>query len=88
MNHDVAVRAERDHIVHRIGQVIFAHRMQWNTVRDVDVVSPGFPVKLLKAEAASLAPAAMVLKAGFSGGRVALIGIHEDLRFCTFAVRG
>ena len=55
---------------------------------DVDEVPSGFPVKLLKAEAASLTQVAMVLQAGFSGGRVALIGIHEDLRFCTFTVRG
>ena len=88
MNHGVAVRAERDHIIHRIGPVIFPHRMQRNTVMDVDEVPSGFPVKLLKAEAASLTQVAMVLQAGFSGGRVALIGIHEDLRFCTFTVRG
>jgi len=62
--------------------------MQRNTVMDVDKVPPGFPVELFKAEAASLAPLAMVLQAGFSCGRVTLIGIYEDLRFSTFAVQG
>ncbi len=88
VNHGVAVRAERDHIIYRVGPVILTHRMQRDPVMHVDKVAPGFAVKLLKAEAASLTPVAVVPQAGFSGRRITFVSINKDLRLCAFAVYG
>jgi hypothetical protein len=81
VNHGVTVRAERDHIIYRVGPVILTHRMQRDPVMHVDKVPPGFAVKLLKAEAASLTPVAMVPQAGFSCRWITFVSINEDLRF-------
>ncbi|WP_182057946.1 hypothetical protein [Pantoea sp. ME81] len=50
----------------------------------MDKVPPGFDVKLLKAEVASMTPVAMVLQAGFSCHRITFVGIHKDVRICAF----
>lgn len=87
MNHGVAVRAKRDQIVNRIGPIIFTHRMQKNAVMHMDKIKTGFTVKSFEAEPTSLAEIPVMSEAGLSGGRIAFIGVDEDLCSGTLTVR-
>lgn len=86
MYHGMAVRAQRDQLVHRINLIVSSERSQRPDMMNVDesfpVLAPGF----LKIESAALTDGTMVRNTGPPGGRVAFVCINGDGFRRTFTV--
>jgi len=82
MNHGMAVRAQRDQLVHRVNLIVSPECSQRPDMMNVDKPFPVLTPDSLKIESAALTDGAMIRNTGPPVGRVPFIRVNCD-GFCS-----